>query len=445
MNIEKKEKLFKYLAKHFDSMYYPPIMIWRKIKRELIKEGWRRRTEEISEGTIDYPSLYIHIPYCQTKCFFCKFITRVGNFQGVLARYLKCLKEEIEEFSPIFKKIPFKTLYLAGGTPTIFSASQLDTLFNILEKRFNLKETFQRLIESTPATLSEEKLKILKKHGINRLTIGIQVLNKELLSLINRKNQTEEMVKESFFRARELGIEIINLDLVAGLPGQTNEIFLKDLDFVLGLRPDALHIYPYEEEESVIFYKMGKRLKANDRIKRDEMFRLADTEIRKHGYQPYRNEPYLLSWQASNFYFQFRDLYNSSILGLGAMAESYIPYRYVYQNSGLDEYLNFRLKKYFSLYLNGYPLNKNETLINYIINNIRAGLDKKKFFKLFNLDFDKAFYRELESLRKLKRLEEDKEGIKLVAKNDFEFRTYSKFFFSPRIIKELREDVKDVQ
>lgn len=441
MNLKQKENLFKYLAKHFDSMDYPPILIWKNIKREFIKEGWRKRVKEILKGTVDYPGLYIHIPYCQTKCFFCKFKTRTSNSKRVLNEYLGCLKREIEEFSPLFKGVPFKTLYLAGGTPTIFSASQLDILFKILKKNFNLKETFQKLIEATPATLSLEKLKILKKHGINRITIGVQVLNKKLLNLINRKNQTKEMVRDVFSKAQKIGIEIINIDLVAGLPGQTTKSFLEDLDFILQMKPDALHLYSYEEESLVVFYRIGKRIKKEDRIRRNKMIELADKKIKKYGYRHYRNEPYLLSSQAANYQFQFRYFSNSSLLGLGAEALSYIPNHYAYENSKLEEYLGCRVKQTLPPYLNGYPITKMDTQLNYVLNNIRAGLNKKRFSQIYGLNFDKIFQKEISFLRKIKRLEENNGIIKLIAKNDFEFRTYSKFFFSQKMIKKLEKIV----
>ena len=430
MNLIQKEKLFKYLARHFDSMDYPPIILWQPVKRESLKKAWRHRAKKILNGALDYPGLYVHIPYCQTKCFFCKFKVRsIGHSGKMLGRYLKYLKSEIEEFSPLFKGVPFKTLYLAGGTPTVFSSRQLDDLLSLLKKKFNLKETSQRLIEATPATLSWEKLKVLKKHQINRLTIGIQVLDQKLLAAINRKNQTEEMVRSCYNQARKVGIEIINIDLVAGLPGQTAASFLKDVNFVLQLRPEAIHIFSYEEEDSVIFCMMGKRITDKDRIKRDQMLELADGEIRKHGYRSYRSEAYLLSPQAANFQFQYRYSVNGSLLGLGAEALSYIPGYYAYENSKIEEY-------------KGYPLNNAETRLNYVINNVRNGLDKKMFLKIYGLDFNKTFSKEINSLRRLGRLQENRERIGLIAKSDFEFRTYSKFFFSPRIIEKLKAAVK---
>ena len=439
MNLKLKEKLFFYLARNFDSMDYPPIILWKDIKRKSVIEAWRRRAARIVKGAVDYPGLYVHIPYCQTKCFFCKFRVRVGNAPGILNQYLKCLKGEIEEFSKPLKGVFFKTLYLAGGTPSILSASQLDELYCLLEKKYNVSETSQRLIEATPATLSAEKIKVLKKHKVNRLTIGIQSMDKHLLARINRNNQTAAMIRDSYKNARRAGIDIINVDLVAGIPGQSIESFSRDVDLVLGLRPDAVHIFAYEEEDLVIFYKMGERMTGPDRVKRDEMMALADVKIRKDGYHSYKGESYLLSPQAANFQLQLRYLANGTLLGLGAEALSYIPGYYAYENSKLEQYLRLRSKGEAPPYLNGYPLNMVETRTNYIINNIRDGLDKAMFRRLYGVDFDKTYQKEIGALRQLGRLEEKNVRVRLAVKSDLEFRAYSKFFFSPAVINELKD------
>ncbi|MFA5095732.1 MAG: radical SAM protein, partial [Candidatus Omnitrophota bacterium] len=331
MNFNSKEKLFSYLARNYDSMDYPPILLYGKVGRGRIRRAWRGRVAQIRKGATDYPALYVHVPYCQTKCFFCKFRVRVANSPRLTGQYLKCLKGEIEELSPIFRKAGFKTMYLAGGTPTILSEPQLEELLSLLEKKFDLSATCQRLVEATPATLSLKKLKILKKHGINRLTIGVQSLDDGLLARMNRKNQNREMVSRVYTQARQVGIERINIDLVVGIPGQSKESFLSDVDYVLKMRPDALHIFAYEEEELVIFYKMGKRINDADRARRDEMFSIADRKIIKSGYRTYKGESYILSMPAANYQFLLRYHANGSLLGLGAKALSYIPGHYAYQ------------------------------------------------------------------------------------------------------------------
>jgi oxygen-independent coproporphyrinogen-3 oxidase len=442
MNLKNKEKLFSHLARNYDSMDYPPILLYGKVGRQRIRQAWRRRAAQIRKGAADYPALYVHVPYCQTKCFFCKFRVRVANSPRLTGQYLKCLKGEIEELSPIFKKVGFKTMYLAGGTPTILSEPQLEELLGLLEKKFDLSATYQRLIEATPATLSPGKLKILKKHGINRLTIGVQSLDNGLLARMNRKNQNREMVSRVYAQARKTGIEHINIDLVVGIPGQSKESFLSDVDYVLGMRPDALHIFAYEEEELVIFYKMGKRINDADRARRDEMFALADRKIIKSGYRTYKGESYILSMPAANYQFLLRYHANGSLLGLGAKALSYIPGHYAYQNAQVEEYLAYRSQGKIPPYVDAYPLDRAETSINYVVNNIRGGLDKNAFNKLYGRNFDTQFKGAVNCLKKLGRIEEKAGTVRLAAKSDLEFRTYSKFFFSPAVIGKLKKSLK---
>lgn len=441
MNLKEKEKFFISLAKDFEVMDYPPVTVWRMIKRECIREGWRKRVKEILRGEKDYPGLYFHIPYCRSKCFYCRYISRICTSPRTVSPYLRCLRQEIEDFAPLFKRVSFKTLYLAGGTPTILSPHQLNDLFSFLEKKFNLRETYQRIIESTPFELSAEKLKVLKKFRFDRLTIGIQTADSKLTKLTNRRIQSRKIIKEAFIRAKSAGIKYINSDLIVGFPGQGTSSFLKDVDFLLGLRPSAIHLYPYRENEHVIFYKMGKRISEEDKKRAEAMLVLADRKIKSCGYRQYRNEPYLLTPEAANFQMQFRYL-NSSLLGFGAGALSYIPNQYAYHNPVLDDYLSSCLKEKFPRFLEGYRLSKKAGMINYVMNNIRPGIDKKMYFNLFGSEFDSDFREEVESLRRLNRLEESGGKVKLIANSNFEYKVYSKFFYSPKVIKEIQNHLK---
>ncbi|MBU1075902.1 MAG: radical SAM protein [Spirochaetes bacterium] len=442
MNIKEKIKFFNYLAEDFDSRDYPPIMLWKSIQRQRIEEGWKQRVKEISSGEADAPGLYIHIPYCQTKCFFCQFKVLAGTDPEMHSRYLECLKNEMKRMSPLVKKLSFKTFYLAGGTPTIFSAEQLEDLFNTAEKRFNLSQTVQRLIEATPATLSLKKLRVLKKYGFNRITIGVEVIDKKMLHAINRQHQTEKMVKDSFEQARQAGIEFINTDLIAGLPGQSIDSFLYGVRFILKMRPDAIHIFTYREEELVIFCRIGKRITDKDRLRKDKMLALAEKMIRKAGYGFGSNEPYLLTPDAANFQLQYRYQYNVTLLGLGALALSFIPNHHVYHNAQIEDYLKFWPEDKATPFFTGYPISRAETRLNYVLNNIRNGLDKEQFFRLYGVQFDKTYQKEIEDLKRINRIKNDSEKVKLITKNDFEFRSYSKFFFGSRVIKELQAKIK---
>jgi len=431
-----KEKVFKYLAKISDDRFYPPNILQKETGEEIVYKGWRKRVAEVLNKDIaDNFNLYIHIPYCQTYCRFCRFSIKVTNSKKELGEYLELLKRETKRLSPIFKKIEFKTIYLGGGTPTIFSTRQLGDLFKTLEDNFNVGKTVQRIIEATPLTLSKDKLELLRKYNFDRLTIGIQTVDQKLVKKINRDGQTKKAVEEVVLEARKKGIRSINMDLLGGLPEQTVESFLDSLKFILKLKPEALHIYSYKEEDAIPFCRMGVRVTEKEKNSRKEMFFLADKLIRETGYRSYRNEPYLLSPWAANMQWQAVQA-GGSLLGIGAGAESYIPNNFYYENPILKEYSarnNFK---------RAVAISKEETMANYALNNIRTGVERKRFSKVFRSDFDKIFGKEIAYLKKRGKISDDGEAVKFNAKNNHDFRVYSKIFFSDKNIKKIEEATK---
>jgi len=441
MNIKEKESFFKKIS-HLDSRYYPHISIWDKdIKERELKKNWRKRIKETLKGDKNWPGLYVHIPFCLTKCFFCQFVTRIVSSSSDLCQYLECLKKEIDFFSPLFKNVRFSTLYLAGGTPTILSSSQLDWLFSLLEKKFNLENTIQRIIESTPSTLDEEKLEIIKKHKFNRLTIGIQTTDRRLLKKVNRPFQTKNMIKKIFKISRKIGIKILNIDLLIGMPYQTRKSFFSTLKFIISLKPEAIHIFPYKDENETIFKKIGVVLKEKNIIERKKTFEAAEKILRRVGYKSFKHEPFLLTPMASNLQLQF--CYKpESLLGLGSGALSYIPYHLAYINSSLSEYMKIKERP---IIRKGYFIDKEETIRYYVIEHIREGLDLKKFENIFLIKFSDIFKKEIKELKKVNRLEIKNGIVKLKVKNDYEakddvdFRTYSRFFYSQKVIEKLKK------
>ncbi len=196
------------------------------------------------------------------------------------------------------------------------------------------------------------------------------------------------------------------------------------------MKPEALHIYSYKEEGVVPFCRKGIRVSSEEKRKRKKMFSSADKLIREAGYQSYRNEPYLLSPWAANMQWQSVQAGNS-LLGIGAGAESYIPNNFYYENPILNDYITQKN------YKRAVPINKKETMTNYVLNNIRTGIKRKRFLQFFHSNFDKAFGKEIFYLKKMGKIFDNGETVKFNAKNNYDFRVYSKIFFSKKIIKKL--------
>ena len=192
-------------------------------------------------------SLYIHIPFCQSLCYYCGCNKIVTRNQDRVERYLEMLHIEIDMQSELFdKKRKVEQLHFGGGTPTYLSTEQLDELMAKLRSAFSFDESDQRefSIEVDPRTVDERSIKHLADLGFNRLSLGIQDFDPVVQDAVNRKQTTDDVLN-LVLAARESSFESISFDLIYGLPHQTAESFDATLDLVIGMRPDRLAVYNY--------------------------------------------------------------------------------------------------------------------------------------------------------------------------------------------------------
>ncbi len=191
-------------------------------------------------------SLYVHIPFCPTICAYCSFSSRPMKIWNRIGEgYLNALFKDIEESAKIAEGTyegPL-TIYIGGGTPTILNASQLDRLLERIENSFDLRGLKEFTVEAgRPDTLDAEKLNVLLKHGVNRISVNPQSMNEETLKRIGRQHTAED-VRRAFFTARECGFDNINMDIILGLPGEGAEEVSRTLDEIADLSPESLTVH----------------------------------------------------------------------------------------------------------------------------------------------------------------------------------------------------------
>ena len=167
----------------------------------------------------DQLSLYIHIPFCQTKCPYCDFNTYSG-IEHLIPNYVNALNEEINNWSKILQNTTIKTIFFGGGTPSYLQTQYISSTLETIRSRFNVKSNAEVTMECNPNDITEEKLKQLPELGINRLSIGVQSLNDSLLEVLGRRHSGLEAIN-SYNTARRAGFSNISLDLMYGLPRQT--------------------------------------------------------------------------------------------------------------------------------------------------------------------------------------------------------------------------------
>ena len=204
--------------------------------------------DDFIAATQRYPahplSLYVHIPFCHKLCYFCgcnKVITRHQHKADI---YLDFLEKEIKERSKLFTNRVATQVHWGGGTPTYLTEEQSARLMNMLREHFNIAENAEVSIEMDPREIELSMLEHLRNIGFNRISMGVQDLNKDVQKAVNRE-QDEAFVNALLMRARELGFQSTNLDLIYGLPLQTVESFMFTLQKVIELNPDRLSIFNY--------------------------------------------------------------------------------------------------------------------------------------------------------------------------------------------------------
>ncbi len=196
---------------------------------------------------IDYEegySLYIGIPFCPTTCLYCSFTSYpIGAYAKKADDYVTALLKEISYASARFADRKLNSIYIGGGTPTTLEPEQLDRLFHAVRDSFDFSHNQEFTVEAgRPDSITPEKLAVLLKHGVTRISINPQTMNQKTLDLIGRYH-TVEQVKETFQLARKMGFDNINMDFIVGLPGETMEDIRFSMEEVQKLNPDSLTIH----------------------------------------------------------------------------------------------------------------------------------------------------------------------------------------------------------
>ncbi len=233
-------------------------------------------------------SLYISIPFCPTRCSYCSFVSHsIEKTKKLMAPYVEKLCEEIKLTGEIAKELGLKleTVYFGGGTPTTLTAEQLEKLLIAVEESFDLSTCFEYTVEAgRPDTVTREKLQVLKKKGVTRISINPQTFNDEVLENIGRRHTSQETI-DAFTLAREVGFDNINMDLIAGLSGDTLESFSKTLDVINDLDPENVTVHTLALKRSSTL--SGDTTGLTSGRLANEMIRLSHEKLRKNNYEPY--------------------------------------------------------------------------------------------------------------------------------------------------------------
>lgn len=283
------------------------------------------RTEPI-EDLLETASLYLHIPFCHTRCYYCDFNTYAGILP-LREPYVRALLHEIE-LAGLQARHPdgtprrSRTIFFGGGTPSLLTVAQITRLLDTCRQAFALDSEAEITLEANPGTLSQEQLVGIREAGINRLSMGAQSYDAALLQKLGRIHNPDEITQAVQF-ARAAGFTSINLDFMFGLPDQTMQHWRETLDRALDLHPEHFSLYSLIIEEGTPFHQWvaEKRITPGDEDLCADMYEYADERLRAAGYINYEISNWALPGHHSRHNLTYWQ--NLPYIGMGAGASSF--------------------------------------------------------------------------------------------------------------------------
>ncbi len=226
-------------------------MVFRPLDVDVHHTAWRRLASLAHEGKLHREVvLYVHLPFCARVCGYCLLASRPSGGRERIRRYLQAIEREMEVTSALIAPLSIATVHIGGGTPTLLSADELDRLLTQIRSHFHLAEGAPIGVEAHPSTTTRDKLDVLARHGVSRLSFGIETFDAAALRAVQRDDQTEAKVRLAITAAKDAGIAEVNVDLLAGLPHESVASFARSVEIALSLEPSSMSVNRYLAESS---------------------------------------------------------------------------------------------------------------------------------------------------------------------------------------------------
>lgn len=264
--------------------------------------------------------LYFHVPFCKQACHYCDF--HFSTSLGAKEQLTKALCKELEMQKNYLGGQDLETIYFGGGTPSLLSELELRKIFDFIRQNFTITAAAEITLEANPDDLDADKLKVLKAVGVNRLSIGIQSFDDQILKFLNRAHSATEAIS-CISRAREAGFDNISLDLIYAIPDQPDALWIKNIEQAMKLSPEHISAYSLTIEDRTVFgnwLKKGKLKGEPEEVTAQQMEILMDT-LGNAGYEQYE----ISNFSKSNLYSRHNSSYwkQKKYLGIGPSAHSY--------------------------------------------------------------------------------------------------------------------------
>lgn len=351
-------------------------------------------------------SLYIHIPFCNRICTYCDF-TKVLIKNQPVDDYIEAL---IMEMKALEHK-DFKTIYVGGGTPTALNEAQLERLLGFISENFTVSGEYT--FEANPDEVTTDKLDLLKQYGVNRVSLGVQSFNDDILKVLNRSHEFNDIFR-SIDHLEKIGLSNYSMDLMYNLPGETSDDIDTSLKYVKELKPKHISWYSLIIEPHTVFYNEIKkgRLKIDDDNKEAEKYIQVMDGLQALGYPQYE----ISNFAEKDYESEHNKTYwhNNNYYGVGAGAHGYIGNERYYNIKPVPHYIKSMNEKY-SAVKETILLSETEKIEEEMFLGLRMteGVSKGRFRDRYGIGLDEYYREELSYLKDKKWIRDDGSHIAL--------------------------------
>lgn len=338
---------------------------------------------------MDKISLYIHIPFCAQKCLYCDFPS-FARKDHLRKAYIEALNKEIISLREKHNNLEINTIFIGGGTPSVLEADELECLLKEVAK-LNMAKDIEYSMECNPGNLTEEKLEVMKKYGVNRISMGLQAKQDNLLKGLGRIHNYKTF-KENFLLAKKVGFNNINVDLMFGLPNQRLNEWEETLREIISLEPAHISAYSLIIEEGTAFYNLyeNDKLKLPTEEEERKMYHLAKKILEENGFNQYEISNYAKEGKECRHNLAYWNMDNW--IGVGSAAASYINGKRIKNISSVEEYINSINEKGEAIeeIINN---SKNDNMEEFMFMGLRKinGIDENEFKNRFSMNINNVY------------------------------------------------------
>lgn len=356
--------------------------------------------------------IYIHIPFCRSKCAYCDFYSFVPGGEEVFEKYAAAVCTHMAYYKDAAKGKTVDTVYIGGGTPTVMPTKLLCRILDSVKRNFKVAKGAEITVEANPATADKKTFSALRRHGVNRVSIGLQSAVENELAALSRIHTRDEF-EECFRAARQAKIDNISVDIMFGIPLQTEESLLKTVDYVTRLHPEHVSMYNLKIEPNTPFGKRRETLTLPDEDEEFSMYRKATAFLERRGYMQYEISNFAKPGKESAHNLRYWSC--QEYLGFGPAAHSFFNNsRYSFVRN-IERYIKGveNMAGSAAITENLEEISGRAGMGEYIMLGMRLkkGISFREFYKRFGCDFLQMYGSKLEFYIKHGYMRETGEGV----------------------------------